>query len=66
VQDAYNLSKTVFTLSFHKHEPGFYPGTGGIDDIGTLSGKGYSCNFPLQAWYSDETVTHIFGEYVYL
>ncbi|CAG9791422.1 unnamed protein product [Diatraea saccharalis] len=62
VQDAYNLSKSVFTLSFHKYEPGFYPGTGGLDDIGLLSGKGYSCNFPLHAWYSDETIDYAFGQ----
>ncbi|KAL0818262.1 hypothetical protein ABMA28_008755 [Loxostege sticticalis] len=60
VQDAYNLSKSVFTLSFHKFEPGFYPGTGNIDDIGTLTGKGYSCNFPFNAWYSDETFEYVF------
>ncbi|XP_022831770.1 histone deacetylase 8-like isoform X2 [Spodoptera litura] len=51
VQDAYNLSKSVFTLSFHKFEPGFYPGTGSIDDIGTQGGMGYCCNFPLHAGY---------------
>ncbi|KPJ16611.1 Histone deacetylase 8 [Papilio machaon] len=40
VEDAYKLSKSVFTLSFHKYEPGFYPGSGNIDDIGSLAGKG--------------------------
>ncbi|KAL4711913.1 hypothetical protein ACJJTC_006082 [Scirpophaga incertulas] len=62
VQDAYNLSKSVFTLSFHKFEPGFYPGTGGIDDIGAVAGKGYSCNVPLHAWYSDESLEYVFEE----
>ncbi|RVE50290.1 hypothetical protein evm_005125 [Chilo suppressalis] len=62
VQDAYNLSKSVFTLSFHKFEPGFYPGTGGLEDIGVLTGKGYSCNFPLQAWYSDGTIEYVFRQ----
>ncbi|XP_045771115.1 histone deacetylase 8-like isoform X1 [Maniola jurtina] len=60
VQDAYNLSKSVFTLSFHKSEPGFYPGTGFVEDVGTLKGKGYMCNFPLQAFYSDETFEYVF------
>lgn len=50
----------MFTLSFHKHEPGFYPGTGTIEDIGSLSGKGYSCNFPLKSGYSDATLQYIF------
>ncbi|CAG5044283.1 unnamed protein product [Parnassius apollo] len=60
VQDAYNLSKSVFTLSFHKFEPGFYPGSGGIDDIGTHTGKGYKCNFPLHAFYTDRTLEFAF------
>ncbi|KAH9641466.1 hypothetical protein HF086_006082 [Spodoptera exigua] len=60
VQDAYNLSKSVFTLSFHKFEPGFYPGTGSIDDIGTQGGMGYSCNFPLHAGYGDNTLVYAF------
>lgn len=56
VQDAYNISKSVFTLSIHKYEPGFYPGTGGVDDIGAFGGKGYACNVPLHAGYSDNTL----------
>ncbi|KAG7303536.1 hypothetical protein JYU34_012065 [Plutella xylostella] len=60
VEDAFNLSKTVFTLSFHKHEPGFYPGTGSVGDVGSLVGKGYCCNVPLQAHYSDETFVYVF------
>ncbi|XP_063368780.1 histone deacetylase 8-like [Cydia amplana] len=62
VQDAYNLSKSVFTLSIHKFEPGFYPGTGDIDDIGNLAGKGYACNVPLHAFYSDDTLEYVFGK----
>ncbi|XP_059051772.1 histone deacetylase 8-like [Achroia grisella] len=62
VQDAYNLSKSVFTLSFHKYEPGFYPGTGSIDDVGSLTGQGYTCNFPLHASYSDDTLEYAFQE----
>ncbi|CAH2093845.1 unnamed protein product [Euphydryas editha] len=60
VQDAYNLSKSVFTLSFHKYEPGFYPGSGNIEDIGTLNGKGYTCNFPFQGLYTDDTFLYAF------
>ncbi|XP_046963938.1 histone deacetylase 8-like isoform X1 [Vanessa cardui] len=60
VQDAYNLSKSVFTLSFHKYEPGFYPGSGKIEDIGRLNGKGYACNIPFHALYSDDTFVNAF------
>lgn len=63
VQDAYNLSKSVFTLSIHKYEPGFYPGTGSVDEIGILSGKGYTCNFPLHESYNDETMEYVFEKY---
>ncbi|XP_047032810.1 histone deacetylase 8-like isoform X2 [Helicoverpa zea] len=45
VQDAYSQSKSVFTLSFHKFEPGFYPGTGNIEEIGKDNGTGYSCGY---------------------
>ncbi|KAJ0173056.1 hypothetical protein K1T71_011232 [Dendrolimus kikuchii] len=62
VQDAYNLSKSVFTFSMHKHEPGFYPGTGDLDDIGSATGKGYTCNLPLHGYYSDETFGYVFGK----
>ena len=64
VQDAYNLSKSVFTLSFHKYEPGFYPGTGSLEDIGTLNGRGFACNIPLYAGYSDKTYKYIFEKWV--
>ncbi|XP_047032811.1 histone deacetylase 8-like isoform X3 [Helicoverpa zea] len=60
VQDAYSQSKSVFTLSFHKFEPGFYPGTGNIEEIGKDNGTGYSCNFPLHASYSDDTMEYAF------
>ncbi|CAG4932780.1 unnamed protein product [Colias eurytheme] len=60
VQDAYNLSKSVFTLSLHKYEAGFYPGTGCIDDIGNLTGKGFMCNVPLYAAYCDDTFEYVF------
>ncbi|KAG6446852.1 hypothetical protein O3G_MSEX004598 [Manduca sexta] len=60
VQDAYSSSKSVFTLSFHKYEPGFYPGSGSINDIGSSKGKGYSCNFPLHELYSDDTIEYVF------
>ncbi|XP_013189653.2 histone deacetylase 8 [Amyelois transitella] len=60
VQDAFNLSKTVFTLSFHKFEPGFYPGTGSIDDVGSLTGKGYCANLPFHGAYSDDSIQYAF------
>ncbi|CAH2052069.1 unnamed protein product, partial [Iphiclides podalirius] len=37
-------------------------GSGGIDDIGTMSGYGYKCNFPLHAFYTDKTLDFAFGK----
>lgn len=34
--------------SFHHHAPGFFPGTGAVDDIGEGRGRGFSVNFPLK------------------
>lgn len=62
VQDAYSISSSVFTLSIHKLEPGFYPGTGDLDSIGSSFGKGYSCNVPLHEFYSDDTLEYVFGK----
>lgn len=63
VENAFSYSKKVFTLSYHKYEPGFYPGTGNLDDIGHGNGRGYTCNIPLKEGVSDETLTYLFQKY---
>lgn len=45
-------------------EAGFYPGGGGLDDIGSLTGTGYAANVPLRGAYSDETLCYVFVKYV--
>lgn len=62
VEDAYNISNSVLTLSYHKLESGFYPGTGRLEDIGMLNGKGYTINFPLKEAYSDESLCYAFEQ----
>uniref|UniRef100_W8CB34 Histone deacetylase n=1 Tax=Ceratitis capitata TaxID=7213 RepID=W8CB34_CERCA len=52
VQQAFEITKHVFTFSMHQYECGFYPGTGGIDDCGFGSGKGYAANFPYHSGIS--------------
>ncbi len=37
VQSAFAHSEDVFTLSFHRHGPGFYPGTGALHDVGPVN-----------------------------
>lgn len=60
VQNAFELSKKVLTLSFHKYSPGFYPGSGDINDCGLLHGKYYSLNVPLLEGCSNRTYLQIF------
>ncbi|KAH7980406.1 hypothetical protein HPB49_015749 [Dermacentor silvarum] len=54
------------TVSVHQYEPGFYPGTGAVNDIGFGLGRGYSINLPLRSGASDSTfvrvVTTVIGE----
>ncbi|XP_018788425.1 PREDICTED: uncharacterized protein LOC108968702 isoform X3 [Bactrocera latifrons] len=49
VQQAFEVTKRVFTFSMHRYECGYYPGTGGMDDCGFGEGKGYAANFPYQS-----------------
>lgn len=48
----------------HKYEPGFFPGTGTIDDIGCGRGKYYSVNVPLNDGITDEQYFYLFNRYV--
>lgn len=48
VENAFAYSQRVFTVSFHQHEIGFYPGSGSVDDCGFGNGKGLAANFPYK------------------
>lgn len=48
------------TLSFHQFEPGFYPGSGSLEDIGTGNGKLYSINVPYKSGIKDEYYIQMF------
>lgn len=54
VENAFSCSKRVLTVSFHLHEPGFFPGTGDVLETGFGPGKGYSINFPFRRYFSGE------------
>ncbi|XP_018565278.1 histone deacetylase 8-like [Anoplophora glabripennis] len=47
VQNAFEFSNKILTLSFHKKSVGFYPGTGDLNEVGSSKGKYYSLNVPL-------------------
>lgn len=62
VENAFAYSKKVFTLSIHKCEEGYFPGTGSISEIGLGSGRYYTCNIPLRDGASDATYIKVFKE----
>eukprot|EP01117_Protostelium_nocturnum_P001362 TRINITY_DN11676_c0_g1_i1.p1 TRINITY_DN11676_c0_g1~~TRINITY_DN11676_c0_g1_i1.p1 ORF type:complete len:189 (-),score=39.55 TRINITY_DN11676_c0_g1_i1:52-618(-) len=48
------------TVSLHKHGPGFFPGTGSIEDKGKGKGEGYSVNVPLHDGMDGKTYVPLF------
>ncbi|KAI9559333.1 putative histone deacetylase 8-like [Daphnia sinensis] len=60
VENAFVYSRKVFTLSLHKYEEGYFPGTGAVQDVGLGQGRNYSCNVPLRDGACDETFIHVF------
>jgi acetoin utilization deacetylase AcuC-like enzyme len=42
VEQAFYFTDKVFTLSFHNHGPGFFPGTGAANRKGEAEGKYYN------------------------
>ncbi|XP_058838770.1 histone deacetylase 8-like [Topomyia yanbarensis] len=62
VESAFSFSKYVMTVSFHLHEPGYFPGTGNISEIGFGSGKGYTINAPYARNISGELFVTYFEQ----
>uniref|UniRef100_A0A1Y1M2X5 Histone deacetylase n=2 Tax=Photinus pyralis TaxID=7054 RepID=A0A1Y1M2X5_PHOPY len=62
VQNAFELSPKILTLSFHKYSPGFYPGGGNVDEVGSRRGKYFSLNVPLRDGCSGKTYLRCFKE----
>ncbi|XP_022100459.1 histone deacetylase 8-like [Acanthaster planci] len=60
VEDAFCYTPKVLTCSFHKYCPGFFPGTGSLDDVGIGKGKFYSVNVPLKDGIQDNQYFSIF------
>jgi len=61
VQNAFAHTNKVLTVSFHKYEVGFFPGTGGVNDIGFGSkGKYHSINIPLKDGMTDSCYVNVF------
>ncbi|RZB41645.1 histone deacetylase 8-like, partial [Asbolus verrucosus] len=61
VQNAFEFSQKILTLSLHKLGSGFYPGTGRLEEIGSSKGKYYSLNVPFLEGVSNQTYTKVFS-----
>lgn len=59
VEHAFSHTEKVMTVSFHKYECGFFPGTGNVTEIGSQKGKYYAVNVPLNDAIRDDNYTRI-------
>jgi hypothetical protein len=48
------------TVSYHRYDGLFFPGTGGVDEIGAQAGKYYSLNIPLHEHIDDASYQTVF------
>ncbi|RUS32929.1 hypothetical protein BC938DRAFT_473766 [Jimgerdemannia flammicorona] len=60
VQEAFYTTDRVMTVSFHKYNGDFFPGTGNMDEIGSALGKYYSVNVPLRDGIDDVSYVDLF------
>ena len=60
VQEAFRHTDSVFTVSFHKYEAGFFPGTGALEEVGLGKGAGCCVNVPLKDGITDEKYLDVF------
>lgn len=62
VEYAFYHSNRVMTVSFHKYNGDFFPGTGKIEDNGIGLGKHFALNVPLQDGIDDDSYVRLFKE----
>jgi histone deacetylase 8 len=62
VENAFSLTPNIMTQSCHIREPGFYPGTGGVEEVGSGRGKYHSVNVPLKSYVADSELYYAFNE----
>jgi len=60
VEYAYMTTDRVLTLSFHQYEPGFFPASGSLVEIGMDKGKYYTVNVPLKEGITNEKYVALF------
>jgi histone deacetylase 8 len=60
VEEAFAHSKNVTTISIHLFQPGFFPGTGRLKDLGSGKGKNHTFNIPLKPGITSESYLELF------
>ncbi|KAJ1654963.1 histone deacetylase [Dispira simplex] len=60
VQEAFYHTDRVMTVSFHKYDGEFFPGTGHINERGNGLGKQFALNVPLKDGIEDATYLRLF------
>lgn len=60
VQEAFYTTDRVYTVSFHKYNGEFFPGTGNHDEIGCAKGKHFAMNVPLEDGIDDDSYINLF------
>ncbi|WOL11743.1 histone deacetylase 6 [Canna indica] len=60
VEEAFYTTNRVMTVSFHKYDTEFFPGSGNVGDIGFGEGKYYALNVPLNDGIDDDSFRSIF------
>lgn len=65
VEQAFYLSKRVFTLSFHHYDKFFFPETGTIYSTGLGKGIYFSANIPFKSGLSDESFHFLFESIIF-
>jgi acetoin utilization deacetylase AcuC-like enzyme len=60
IQDIFYDSSEVVYFSIHQYP--FYPGSGGLDEVGCGAGAGYTVNAPMPATFGDNEYVRVFDE----
>ena len=63
-QDIFYEDDSVLFVSVHLYAPYFYPGIGGMHEIGVGRGQGYTLNVPLPPYVGDRGYRRVFDELI--
>ena len=56
--------RPILKVSTHMYAPGFFPGTGYVDELGSGRGYGYNVNIPLPPGVGDDTYIEVIEELI--